>query len=343
MIINPASSSYQNQVSGPFKDDFFLSNLRIGGGRGSRFNGYFPRESYYNRRPKRPWFPYPEYATSNEIYSNKRPSSDEIPKSVEYGSTENGYGSKGSSEEYPASPEYGANEVFSDERKPTEGPAQPDNSAENQVVDTRRSTKIIFSYDDNDEFGPHNWSKISKNCSGNSQSPVNLYTENSRYDDYSQPLLIEGFNSLASSIRIENSGHSALIRLSYPNGKPARIMGGPLKVPYILDNIHWHWGREDTSGSEHTVNARRYSAEAHFVTYNSNYGEREAFKATKSSFCLFQSPWQKHQQLQRALLSLQSFTRLVLSFLPLLALRQFHVNVGPFYSSITQRTTLSFD
>jgi carbonic anhydrase len=72
---------------------------------------------------------------------------------------------------------------------------------------------------------------------------------------------------------VENNGHSAKFTFNYPNGKPARLLGGPLKVAYNLDSFHFHWGEIDAAGSEHTLNSRRYSAELHLVTYNSNYGE----------------------------------------------------------------------
>lgn len=55
--------------------------------------------------------------------------------------------------------------------------------------------------------------------------------------------------------------------------KPVRLFGGPLNVPYILDNVHWHWGAFDGAGSEHTINNMRYSAEMHLVAYNSKYSE----------------------------------------------------------------------
>lgn len=130
---------------------------------------------------------------------------------------------------------------------------------------------MSFSYDENDALGPSNWGLVSSNCTGKSQSPVNLYESSARSAEYREPLIIDKFNDIPDSINAFNNGHSAGIRFNFTSGK-IRLLGGPLKVPYILDNVHWHWGDKDNTGSEHTINSRRYSAEAHFVTYSSVYG-----------------------------------------------------------------------
>lgn len=73
-------------------------------------------------------------------------------------------------------------------------------------------------------------------------------------------------------VQAQNNGHAFVIKFTYADGMPARFLGGSLKTPYIIDNIHWHWGDNDQQGSEHTINGRAYSAEAHVVSYNSKYG-----------------------------------------------------------------------
>ncbi|KAF7997808.1 hypothetical protein HCN44_009206 [Aphidius gifuensis] len=41
---------------------------------------------------------------------------------------------------------------------------------------------------------------------------------------------------------------------------------------YVFQQLHFHWGRNDQVGSEHTVNKKRYSLEMHMVHWNKNYG-----------------------------------------------------------------------
>lgn len=59
----------------------------------------------------------------------------------------------------------------------------------------------------------------------------------------------------------------------YKDGKPAQLIGGPLKNRYNVEGIHIHWGANDLWGSEHAMNGKRFSAEAHVVSYNQKYGE----------------------------------------------------------------------
>lgn len=131
----------------------------------------------------------------------------------------------------------------------------------------------IYSYDEKDEFGPSNWHKVHPQCGGNLQSPIALTTKGVQVNGNSPPLIIEGIDATPSSIEVENSGHSMKLSFNYPSNKQVRILGGPLQNPYILDNVHWHWGKSDRAGSEHTLNSKRFSAEMHVVTYNSIYGE----------------------------------------------------------------------
>lgn len=129
-----------------------------------------------------------------------------------------------------------------------------------------------FSYDENSEVGPSNWWKINENCSGRLQSPVRLYESLSFQVEPYEPLTIKGFTAIPKSVLALNTGHSMAIRLNYGDGqKPVTISGGPLKVPYFFDNVHWHWGGEDNGGSEHYLNGRRYAAEIHLVCWSSKY------------------------------------------------------------------------
>lgn len=125
-------------------------------------------------------------------------------------------------------------------------------------------------------YGPQNWGALNRNCDGQFQSPIELRERFSRTAVKNSSIIIENFNVKPNSITFSNNGHAASVKLHYQNG-PVKIQGGPLDTPYILDNIHWHWGDTDEYGSEHTLNGVRYSAEAHFVTYSSAYGESPQF------------------------------------------------------------------
>lgn len=135
-----------------------------------------------------------------------------------------------------------------------------------------RIQKPIWTYGKNDPYGPSNWGKIAAACDGDRQSPIALYSQKARNDRDAKPLKIQGLDWMPKSLKYENDADSFNLKFNYPKGKKVKISGGPLKVPYILDGVHWHWGKSDEAGSEHTLNAKRYSAEMHLVFYNSNYG-----------------------------------------------------------------------
>ena len=212
-----SASSYSNQVSGAFKDDFFITNLLAKDY--LRQSDFLRRDAHFAPKPRGRW----GLASYNPSYL------------------------------YP--PGYKASKI---------------NEISITQVDENKAK--IFSYDENDEFGPQNWGALNRNCNGFKQSPIDLRESSARSAPTNQSLIIDGFKSVPESITIYNNGHSAAMKFNFKNST-IRIRGGPLDVPYILDNVHWHWGKDDSFGSEHTLNRQRFSAEAHFVTYSSVYGE----------------------------------------------------------------------
>ena len=50
----------------------------------------------------------------------------------------------------------------------------------------------------------------------------------------------------------------------------AMMSGEPLKNTYELLQLHFHWGSDDTQGSEHTVHGKRFPMEMHQVHQSSN-------------------------------------------------------------------------
>lgn len=165
-----------------------------------------------------------------------------------------------------------SNDAFEDSDKSYSKSQLPLKRINESLTTQELENKIIFTYDENDIYGPHNWGLINKNCDGDSQSPVNLTKVATKLVDIREPLIIDGLNKIPASLTAFNNGHSAGIKFNFIDD-PIRVLGGPLSVPYILNNIHWHWGRNDREGSEHVLNSRRYSAEVHFVLYNSIYGK----------------------------------------------------------------------
>lgn len=136
-----------------------------------------------------------------------------------------------------------------------------------------------FTYNDQDvdgPYGPSNWAKISPICNGERQSPILLHEALALDFTDETPLEIETFYTLPDSVIAKNIGNSALFKFKYCNGLNITLLGGPLKIHHVCDNLHFHWG-EGREGSEHILNGVQYSLEAHLVCHNSKYGKRERF------------------------------------------------------------------
>ncbi|BFZ19868.1 hypothetical protein BsWGS_22907 [Bradybaena similaris] len=115
------------------------------------------------------------------------------------------------------------------------------------------------------ENGPDTWSTTFAAARGNKQSPVDINTKWVRSDKElaKRPLKISYQNE--PSLNIENPGLSFKAHITANSS----ITGGPLGGDtYRLIQFHFHWGPDDKSGSEHTVNEHSYPCELHLVHYN---------------------------------------------------------------------------
>ncbi|XP_033215085.1 carbonic anhydrase 6-like isoform X2 [Belonocnema kinseyi] len=83
-----------------------------------------------------------------------------------------------------------------------------------------------------------------------------------------------------------NTGKTAKICLS-GDRIPSSIKGGPLFTDeYEFQEVHFHWGKENCCGSEHTINSTWFSMEAHAVHWNRRYGTIEESKKHKDGLCV---------------------------------------------------------
>ena len=54
------------------------------------------------------------------------------------------------------------------------------------------------------------------------------------------------------------NSHLVQVRGVWDYNKPF-VTGGPLKDEYIFEQMHFHWGPNNSVGSEHTFNNQRYN------------------------------------------------------------------------------------
>ncbi|XP_058063407.1 carbonic anhydrase 7-like [Anopheles bellator] len=108
------------------------------------------------------------------------------------------------------------------------------------------------------------------------QSPIRLTQNNAFLVDDAAPLLFLGHGNLRAGASLTNNGQSAVLKLNQEHQSPRPfIIGGPLGGVYVFEQLHFHWGPSDRSGSEHVLNESGHSMEVHVVHYNVRYSKFE--------------------------------------------------------------------
>ncbi|XP_051546208.1 carbonic anhydrase 12-like [Myxocyprinus asiaticus] len=114
--------------------------------------------------------------------------------------------------------------------------------------------------------GEHHWSTHYPFCGGAFQSPIDFQTQLLRYDPNLPHIQIQNYNlSTNEQLTLGNNGHSVQLSL------PSHMYISSLPHRYSASQLHFHWGSSNLlTGSEHTVNGKRFAAEMHVVHFNSD-------------------------------------------------------------------------
>ena len=110
------------------------------------------------------------------------------------------------------------------------------------------------------------WGNMSTYCLGSSQSPVDLDALKDSHDHHYHQLMFKNYEEVTKeNIALENNGHAVELKItSVPIGV-AMMFGGPLADSHQLLQMHFHWGKWNGRGSEHTINGERFPMEMHLV------------------------------------------------------------------------------
>lgn len=110
-------------------------------------------------------------------------------------------------------------------------------------------------------------------CDGVNQSPIDIVPGQCEKLPKRRDLIVRNEDYRPESVELINDHYTVKYLLTWYNNKNPLISGSFLgNNEYIPRDIHFHWGRNDTQGSEHSINSRKYSLEMHIVCYNSKYG-----------------------------------------------------------------------
>ncbi|XP_011606861.1 carbonic anhydrase 4b [Takifugu rubripes] len=114
--------------------------------------------------------------------------------------------------------------------------------------------------------GPAQWGRVSAQCSGRSQSPVNVVTRTVLPDGRLTPFQLTGYQNVFDGLLL-NNGHT--VQLNLPTS--IKVKGGNLPATYKALQLHLHWGTDGGPGSEHTIDGERYPMEMHIVHIKEKY------------------------------------------------------------------------
>jgi len=152
--------------------------------------------------------------------------------------------------------------------------------------------------------GPAFWTSIGfPECGGRRQSPIDLDPCDATPARTLTPLTLRGFNRPPLYLEAENDAVTAVfepvwrgsepelraqdrglldnlklpfpgmdkLKLPLPLAGAPRVSGGGLPGTFSVFQFHLHWGANDSVGSEHTIQGRRFPLEMHIVCKNVKY------------------------------------------------------------------------
>ncbi|XP_033300135.1 carbonic anhydrase 2-like [Bombus bifarius] len=105
-------------------------------------------------------------------------------------------------------------------------------------------------------------------CVGKFQSPIDIEENNVAPASYPD-LEFSGLQKPHKAL-IMNNGHTVMIQ-SIDSESP-EISGASLNSTYVFEQLHFHWGNNDSLGSEDLINNHSYSMEMHAVFWKKAYG-----------------------------------------------------------------------
>ncbi|XP_013385618.1 carbonic anhydrase 13-like [Lingula anatina] len=162
--------------------------------------------------------------------------------------------------------------------------------------------------------GPATWGQSFQHAAGDCQSPIDLKDTVVDSELAARPLV---FNyPTARCTNISNTGYSFKVDIDQDGDNTPYIVdnqkartnslsGGPLTSHFKPIQFHFHWGKEDDRGSEHTVEGQNYSAELHIVHWTKDKGasfsEAASAQGGLAVLGMLIKVGQEHSELQKSL------------------------------------------
>ncbi|XP_051160923.1 carbonic anhydrase 2-like [Leptopilina boulardi] len=117
-------------------------------------------------------------------------------------------------------------------------------------------------------FNAHEWGNNYSECYGNRQSPINIDLSQIYPDDQGVNLTFHGYDVIPKEMKLLNNGQKVNLNVEWVDFAPFVTIASS---NYIFDSLHFHWGINDSDGSEHTFNYTSFPLEMHLVHYSDKY------------------------------------------------------------------------
>ena len=106
--------------------------------------------------------------------------------------------------------------------------------------------------------GPGNWG--GKCTTGRKQSPIDINKASATFDKTLGRFTLTNYDKKLPGVTFTGSNNGHALKMSFPE-KVYYVSGGGLTGVYTTVQFHFHWGPDNSVGSEHTVNGKEYAAE----------------------------------------------------------------------------------
>jgi carbonic anhydrase len=124
-----------------------------------------------------------------------------------------------------------------------------------------------WNYEADSVYGPSHWSENYAACGKELQSPIDITPDAIRQNKNLGDFAFTNYEQTPASFLLHNNGHS--VQVDMPDNS-IKMAGADLFATFTLSQFHFHWGPDDTTGSEHTINGQSYPLEIHLVHWNSD-------------------------------------------------------------------------
>lgn len=150
------------------------------------------------------------------------------------------------------------------------------------------------------------WKDHYPNCNGFRQSPIDVdFASTTASGTHSNGALtfggydqvrvgvfsntVEHNNRRTSGVKsvtdndLTNNGHTAQLDVNMPGAGEGVLSGGPLSEDYQILQLHFHWGKTNDKGSEHTYDGMAFPLEMHIVHVKSSLKNEVDLKTALST------------------------------------------------------------